>query len=434
VPIMGANTESKDNDLVAAMQASLTEERATREQLAQELAQAQQNLTGREQNLAALQTERERLAVNLTSTQRAAEEARQSAQQLAEQVTAATQQASLSKEEMARLQRELDERRAETERQRQAIAKLEQQQAEAQQKIEGLNVSVKVAQQEKQLLQERTQDLQTQVAAERQERERVQATTTQLAQGVGQLAESSGQLTQEIRTNRPINANVLFNDFLANRVETTFTAVRPGMFKSTTREKKSATILVSSGAQIYALLHIDDTPWPITDFSYDWDSVQVQFAHPPDYRGPAKAIEFLAADPRLVVIPIDQAQADEIGAKVYQLAREPFKFPEAVLVSGGGAGYGEVGFKLDPSQPGYVRVDNRFFKRLFGDFAPSRGDLVLSKTGELLGMMVNRDYCALLKDFTPLETWPTGDLKGRNTREFLNGIAARVRNLPPKLQ
>jgi hypothetical protein len=51
-----------------------------------------------------------------------------------------------------------------------------------------------------------------------------------------------------------------------------------------------------------------------------------------------------------------------------------------------------VGFKLDFSQPGFVRVDDRLFKRLFGDFAPSRGDLGLSKTGELLGISVIGDY------------------------------------------
>ena len=52
------------------------------------------------------------------------------------------------------------------------------------------------------------------------------AQTGQLAEGVGRLAEKSGEIAQEIRENRPINANVLFNDFLANRVSTTLTASR----------------------------------------------------------------------------------------------------------------------------------------------------------------------------------------------------------------
>jgi hypothetical protein len=149
----------------------------------------------------------------------------------------------------------------------------------------------------------------------------------------------------------------------------------------------------------------------------------------------AGEIRFLSLDPRVVAVPVSPAQVQAIGAKVYQTALEPFKFPEAVLISGGGKGYGEVGFKLDASQRGYVQVDNRFFKRLFGDFAPSRGDLVLSKTGELLGIMVNSDYCALVNNFLPSKTIATGDdVKAQQTSQTLNDLVARYQGLPFKLQ
>jgi hypothetical protein len=82
-----------------------------------------------------------------------------------------------------------------------------------------------------------------------------------------------------------------------------------------------------------------------------------------------------------------------------------------------------------------VRVDNRLFKRLFGTFAPSRGDLVLSKTGELLGIMVNRDYCALVKDFTPRTTFRAGDdTTAQSTGAVLDSLVARVKALPLGLQ
>ena len=107
----------------------------------------------------------------------------------------------------------------------------------------------------------------------------------------------------------------------------------------------------------------------------------------------------------------------------------------AITIDGGGRGYGEVGFKLDPTEPGFVRVDNRFFKRLFGDFSPKRGDLVFAKSGELLGIMVNSDYCALLKDFSAAKTIvPSENLAGEKTGAILDGLAARVRALPLKMQ
>jgi hypothetical protein len=106
-----------------------------------------------------------------------------------------------------------------------------------------------------------------------------------------------------------------------------------------------------------------------------------------------------------------------------------------VLIDGNGRGYGEVGFKLDPAHLGFVRVDNRLFKRIFGDFAPTRGDLVFSQTGQLLGVMVNNDYCALVKNFTPFRTVKTGDnLKAEGTGAVLDAITAHVRSLPPELQ
>jgi hypothetical protein len=61
--------------------------------------------------------------------------------------------------------------------------------------------------------------------------------------------------------------------------------------------------------------------------------------------------------------------------------------------------------------------------------------LVFSQTGELLGIMVNSDYCALVKDFTPLETIQTGaDVASQQTAPLLDGLGARVRSLPLDLQ
>jgi hypothetical protein len=423
-----AGTATKDQDLVDTMKLSLADEQATRNQLTQKLSSTESALAQRDQNVAQLQADRAKLAASLTDTQHTAAE-------LNQKFAAASQDASLTKEQLARIQKQLEDKNAEAENQRQALATLTQQQADARQKIEGLTVAVKVAEQEKQLLRDTAATLKTQVEAEREDRLKVQETTTQLAQGVGQLAQKSGELTKEIRDNRPINANVLFSDYLANRVTAKFTGVHPGLFSPTTREKTASTVLVTDGDNIYALLHVDDTPFPLSDESYEWTKITVELSHGTARPMQGAAIHFLSVDPRVVVISVDGQQAAALGVKVYPTALEPFKFPEAVLVSGGGKGYGEVGFKLDASQPGYVRVDNRFFKRLFGDFAPSRGDLVLSKTGELLGIMVNSDYCAVVNNFLPTKTIRTGDdVTSQHPADVFNALNARKLSLPLKLQ
>jgi hypothetical protein len=441
VPEMNANAATRDQDLVETMRQSLADERAVREQVTERLSAADTNLTAREQAVTALQAERTKLAADRNALASSLTETQKAAAELTQKVATATQEASLTKEQLAQLQRELAEkqrelaeRQAETERQKNALAALAQAQADSRRQIEGLTMAVVVGEQEKKNLRETADTLKTQFENERADRLKVQESTTQLAQGVGQLAERSGELTKEIRENRPINANVLFNDFLANRVQTTFIANRQGFLHQVNRSQIARTVFVTNGKQIYALLHLSDTPFSFNAPGANWEKIMVEFTRPPSARSTASEIDFLAADPRVVALPVNEAQVTALGGKVYPLAAEPFKFPEAVLVNGGGKGYGEVGFKLDASMPGYVRVDNRIFKRLFGDFAPSRGDLVFSKTGELLGIMVNSDYCAVIRNFSPAKTIKTGDdVKAQNTGQMLDELSARYRALPLEL-
>jgi hypothetical protein len=428
VPEVAANSPTKTDDLVEAMRQSLAEEQAAQAELEQRLAYASNNAATREQSLSTAQAEKARLAASLADTQRQAAE-------LSQQVAASSQEATMTKDQLAQLQRQLDEKNEEAERQSHQIADLQKAQSDARRQIEGLTVAVVVGEEEKQQLQQRATELQGQVQSERTERIKVQETTRQLAQGVGQLAQKSGELTQEIRENRPINANVLYNDFLTNRVDTDFTASRRGLFGTVEKSKRTPTVVIKTGGRYYALLDIEDTVFSLWNQNYDWEKIGVAFNHPSGAPVAAGEMDFLAADPRVVTVPIEASEVVALGAKPYTLARDPFKFPQAVLIDATGKGYGLVGFKLDPTEPGYVRVDNRFLNRLFGDFAPSRGDLVFSQTGELLGIMVNNNYCAVLKDMTPLATLQTGtETAAVHTGAFLDGLAARIESLPLDLQ
>jgi hypothetical protein len=425
---ISANAVAKDQDLVEAMRQSLAEEQLTRQAMEQKLQSADQTLAARERNLGQLQSETQKLTVQLVDTQR-------SQADLNLRYQGVTQENSLTRSELAQLQRELEDKKAEAERQKQALSTLERAQAEARKQIEGLTVAVALSEREKQDLASKATELEAQVQTERTERVKVEQATNQLAQGVGQLAVNSGALTKEIRDNRPVSSNLLFNDFLANRVEASFSATRRGLFGKNTREKVSKTVFTTDGRQVYALLEVEDTPFSLRELGSDWEKITVRFDRAPDYKSSASQVEFLAADPRVVVVPVDARQVAALGAKVYPLAADPFKFPEAVLISGGGAGYGELGIKIDSEHRGYVKVDNRIFKRLFGDFAPSRGDLVFSRSGELLGVMVNSDYCVLLGNFTPTATLTAGDDgPGQHTATLIDSLSARVMQMPTELR
>ncbi|HMD62320.1 MAG TPA: hypothetical protein VKG78_12860, partial [Opitutaceae bacterium] len=314
---ISANTVSRDQDLVEAMRQSLADEQLARQALEQKLASADTTLSARERSVGQLQTESLKLTAQLVDTQKAQAD-------LNLRYQSEVQDASLTRSQLAQLQRELEDKKAEAERQKQALATLEKQQADAQKQIEGLVVAVAVGKREKEQLATEADALQKQVQAERAERLEVEQSTNQLAQGVGQLAQKSGELSKEIRDNRPIGANVLFNDFLANRVRTTFTATRKGLFGSATKDGESRTVLTTDGKQVYALVDVEDTPFSFRDVGVDWKKVAVRFERPPDYKSSGSQIQFLEADPRVVVVPIDALQVSALGVKVYPLAADPF--------------------------------------------------------------------------------------------------------------
>ena len=425
-PRSAANAPSVNADMVELMRVSLADEKATRDHLAAELSSTQGTLSEREKNVATLQQAKGQLESSLAATQTSAKE-------LEQKFTASSKEASMTKEQLAKLQRELEERRAEAEKQKADLARMEGQNAEARQRIEKLNVAVQVAEQEKGLLNRSLTEAKQQVEVERLERAKVQEQTTQLAQGVGQLAVKSGELSQEIRDNRPINPNQIFSEFLANRVQVKLSARRPGLFSPTVKEKENQIVLVTDGTKTYALMHLNDTPFTLTEVPTDYDQVSGQLTRGTS-SAPIVELQFLRLDPRVVVVPVDATLAGLLGGKVYQLAKEPFKFPDAVLVRADDGRYGETPFRIDQDNASYVKLDNRIVTRLFGEIAPKHGDLVLSKTGDLIGIMVNNDYCAVLGNFAAAYTLKTGDNPDPKTSVILGDVFTRWQRLPLKLQ
>jgi len=138
---------------------------------------------------------------------------------------------------------------------------------------------------------------------------------------------------------------------------------------------------------------------------------------------------------RVVLIPVSAAQRGQLGCKVYHVSSDPFKFQDAVLVGAREGYYGECKFEIDLSTPEYVKLDRSFLKGLFGKFNPTRGDLVFSRTGELLGVMANGTYCMMIRTFDAAATFQFGqDMRAQHAADTLSLLYARVAEMPSKLQ
>lgn len=425
-----------DPDLLAALQLSLEAGREDREAIRAELEAREAALAERQREIdrlgegiaerevraAELEAERQRLGTTL-------EEARRGLASMTERATRTAEEAAAARARMELLQRELQQRQEQAQKLATDLEAANVARERATEEARELGTQVKLAEQERTLLRQNLDALREEVVVVREEKAAIQQQAGRLTEGVTQLAERSAELREEIRDNRPINANMIFDSYSANRVVLSFTAVRPGLFGEIRREPRAETVLVSDGQAVYALLHVRQTPFSLGENPSAWAELAGTFSH--DGRSwPARDLRFLAIDPRLAVVPVAPEVAAALGAKVHRLAVEPFKFPDAVLIGREGKSYGEVEFKLDARNPRYVRMPTNIVNRLLGDFTPSSGDLVFSKTGDLLGVMVNDSHCVLLDNFLVAQAVELSPAGGAAVPDALGDLRARHASLP----
>jgi hypothetical protein len=434
-------------DLTAVMRLALDDEKKSRDLLMGELDRARQTAAERERQVRTTQQELEArdqqarqlsqdLQVRQQEAQRLAQEqstlrgqyqvAQTNLQALTERLTTTVADAQSSREKLAAVEAELKKRAQEAasmQAQMAALASSNQAVLAESQKLAG---QVQLAQVEKRHAQEQAEKMAEQVKVEREEKAR-------LAEGVKTLATRSEALAQEVRENRPLASNTIFSEVATNRVRARFAALKSALI-DTNRRRETDTVIVTDGTNYMAICHVGDTPLTLMTPSTQWDSLTGTLA-----RGVAQAtvrsIAFHQRDPRLVMVPLTAAEVKQLGSKVYRMSADPARFQDAVLIGTRDAYYGECRFQIDLTTPEYLKLDNSFLRGLMGKFNPSRGDLVFSRTGDLVGVMVNSSYCFLLQNFEVGAVLRFGnDVAGQDPAGLLSLLGSQVFALPVKLQ
>jgi hypothetical protein len=409
------------NDLNTMMKQALEDERQSHSQLQQQLAaarasagQQQTMLSQTEQKNAQLQQQFATAQTNLESLnqqlQTTAQQARNAQQQLTTTEATAQQQADLA----AQLRRQLDD--------------LTRSNLLSQAEKQRLAGQLQLAEEQRQAAADRASLMQQEVQATRAE-------NTKLTAGLQTLATNSTQLTQEIRDNRALAPNAIFSDFATNRVQANILAARTGFFSiDYSKNRQTQTILVSDGKETYAICHVDDTPITFWDPGTDWQGLTgTLFAHGAGV--PIQAMSFASQDPRVVMMPVSSAEAQQLGCKVYHISSTPFRFQDAIIVGANEGYYGQCNFQIDLNTPQYVKLDRSFLRGLFGKFNPSRGDIVFSRGGDLIGIMVNSSYCLVIHNFAAAASLTFApDVRQQHTGTTLARLYGNVFQLPLQLQ
>jgi hypothetical protein len=432
---ISTNQPDSGKDLAAAMRQALDEERKNREQLVSELTRTREvagekekQAQGLQQSLQAREQETQRFQAERAALQQQFAAAQTNLLALNQQLQATSSEATLSKEKLASMEAEIKKRADEAAALQEKLARAARSNEVAIAEKQQLAGALKVAETEKRFAVEQATRMEGEVKTEREEK-------AKLAEGVKALASRSGELAQEVRENRPLAANTIFSEFTANQVQAMFSATRPGLLGlDSNKHKDTQTVLVSDGTNTFALCHVQDTPLSFWNPGTEWESLTGTLSHNTEIV-PIRSLSFYWSDPRLILMPVTPEDVRRLGSKPYRISKTPFKFPDAVLVGAREGYYGECRFQIDVSTPEYVKLDRSFLKGLFGKFNPSRGDLVFSKTGELLGVMANGTYCTMLRNFDSSASFQFGqDVRAQHTGEVLARFYSMVAELPMKLQ
>jgi hypothetical protein len=436
---LSTNQADAGRDLAAVMRQALEDEQKNRDLLMGELASVRETASRQETLLGErdrqVQTARQELTAKQQETQRLEEQqkglqqqfamSQTNIQQLTELLKGTSAEATASREKIAEMESEL---RKQAEALRQQLAHLARTNEMVLAEKQRLASELQVAEVEKRHAADQVAAMQQRVEAEREEK-------AKLAEGVQSLASKSGELVQEIRENRPLAPNAIFNEFLASRIWTHFTASRSSLLGTeSVKHKDTETVLVSDGTRTFALCHVDDTPLTFWSPGTEWEGLSGSLKHGSN-QVPVRSISFHRRDPRVVLLPLTNEDTNKLATKVYRVSGDPYKFQDAVLVGAREGYYGECKFEIDTTTPGYVKLDRSFLRGIFGKFNPTRGDLVFSRTGELLGVMANGTYCMMLQNFEAAATVQFGqDVRNQRTGVLLSRLYTTVSQLPYKLQ
>jgi hypothetical protein len=429
------NQVSGKQDLGDVMRLALDEERKNRDQLVGELTRTRTALSDQDQQIKNVKSQLEskeqqaaRLAEDQANLQRQFAAAQSNAANLNEQLHATSVEALITKEQKAAME-------AEASKQAKKATDLEQKLAELQKNNQAMLSDRNTLQNQLQMSESANRASLAQMSQLQDEVESQRRENVRLAEGVKALAAKSSDLAQEIRENRPLTPNMIYQEITTNRVTASFIGVKTGVFGGdSSKDKQAQIILVTDGTNTFALGHVTDTPLTLWSPGTQWEELRGNLM-----RGsvsyPIPSLSFSIMDPRVVFIPIPAAEAKALGCKVYKFSKDPYLFQDAVVVGTRDDYYGQCSFQIDPSTPQYLKMDHNSLKGLFGKFNPSSGDLVLSKTGELLGVMANSSYCAVTRSFEAAATFRCGpDGRNQPTAQTLSALYTYVADMPYKLQ
>lgn len=442
--------------LLEEREAALSETLANLEQTAAEAEALAKAKAEAEATKAELAAEREQLSERFESTREELQKASEESIQLAKTLGTVRAAQSVSDEKLKQAEQALREREKELARREAELQAAEAEKSRLAQEQAKLNKDLEVAQTERRLLAEnltkeqrekaealaRADRLSDNVGALGQGVNQLGQGVSQIGQGVSQLgqevttiAQSSEAIKKEIESARPQTMSEIFTNFQKNRATIKFTSREQGLLGgAVARSYQSQSILVKgSDGNAYLVTHSADSPFAFSK-SARLESAFLTVTTPAGSMQ-INQIGFLAADPRLIFIPLPKVFAESSGLKAYDLALQPERWEEAVLIKNDESNFGRTEFRRLTSSARFLKMERPALGELFADFAASQGDLAFTKNGQFIGVLTDTRHAVVIEDLLASAVL---DLGGRfspeKARETIDQLKERVRQLPEEVR
>ena len=255
--------------------------------------------------------------------------------------------------------------------------------------------------------------------------------TTKLAEGVKSLATNTSELNDKIEEIKPKTQNEIFKTYEENSVSIEFNITKDNLIIGSSEKKhQTESLFIRHSGKTFAIFHSSKTPFQLISPSHSMTAITGNIL----VKGrkiEIREIGFLKTDPRLLIVPVNASVLQKLNIQPFDLAENPFFFTKAVLINRSKGYFGEAEFKLSRKNPSYLKVNAKIFSRLFGEFSPSRGDIVFSKTGEIIGMMSNHLYTVHLQNFDISHFITLGEsFSKKRTGKTLDQLADVLDNKP----
>jgi len=423
---------SAQDELVDILKMSLQSERDTQQDLLNELASAQKAIQEKEdvlsdthQNLEATVRDLEKEKKMKQELMEQRELLQQEKGDLAQTLLSMREETILERERLRQAQEKIDQQQKSLNETLETVSKIEEEKSKLAEEKQMVETELKVAEARHALVTQQLQNSKLEVEFERQQREQAEKRAESLSEGVMALAGTSVEIKEEIKQLQPKTPNALFTEYKRNRVKIRFDTTFPGIFQDRNKTLETETILINDTQNTYAILHTEDSPFDLSEITPKYDTVDISITIGDRVFVPEKFM-FLKIDPRVIVIPIDPAVLEGVDLKVYPVVLEPFRFPKAVVINASKNYFGESSFKVHPTFSYALEMDKKIISQLFGEFSPSRGDLVIAQTGEFMGVMVNNDFAALIDHISISDTIWVGEAFDS---ERSNTIVTKLSNL-----